>query len=68
MKEPRIKMTENEQIAANVLGLDSNYTSINMGERSIDNMIQRERANKFNNEVERYNAQLEENQKTFEET
>lgn len=67
MKEPRIKMTENEQIAANVLGLDSNYTSINMGERSIDNMIQREKANKFNNEVEKYNAQLEENQKTFEE-
>lgn len=68
MKEPRIKMTENEQIAANVLGLDSNYTSINMGERSIDKMIQREKANKFNNEVEKYNAQLEENQKTFEET
>lgn len=67
MKEPRIKMTENEQIAANVLGFDSNYTSINMGERSIDNMIQREKANKFNNEVEKYNAQLEENQKTFEE-
>ena len=67
MKEPRIKMTENEQIAANVLGLDSNYTSVNMGERSIDNMIQREKANKFNNEVEKYNAQLEENQKTFEE-
>lgn len=67
MKEPRIKMTENEQIAANVLGLDSNYTSINMGERSIDHMIQREKANKFNNEVEKYNAQLEENQKTFEE-
>ena len=68
MKEPRIKMTENEQIAANVLGLDSNYTSVNMGEHSIDNMIQREKANKFNNEVEKYNAQLEENQKTFEET
>lgn len=67
MKEPRIKMTENEQIAANVLGLDSNYTSINMGERSIDNMIQREKTNKFNNEVEKYNAQLEESQKTFEE-
>ena len=67
MKEPRIKMTESEQIAANVLGLDSNYTSVNMGECSIDNMIQREKANKFNNEVEKYNAQLEENQKTFEE-
>ena len=61
-------MTESEQIAANVLGLDSNYTSVNMGEHSIDNMIQREKANKFNNEVEKYNAQLEENQKTFEET
>lgn len=68
MKEPRIKMTENEQIATNVLGLDSNYTSINMGERSIDNIIQKEKANKFNNEVEKYNSQLEENQKTFEET
>lgn len=68
MKEPRIKMTESEQIAANVLGLDSNYTSVNMGECSIDNMIQREKANKFNNEVEKYNVQLEENQKTFEET
>ena len=68
MKEPRIKMTESEQIAANVLGLDSNYTSVNMGEHSIDNMIQRQKANKFNNEVEKYNAQLEENQKTFEET
>lgn len=67
MKEPRIKMTESEQIAANVLGLDSNYTSVNMGEHSIDNMIQREKANKFNNEVEKYNAQLEENQKTLEE-
>ncbi len=67
MKEPRIKMTENEQIATNVLGLDSNYTSINMGERSIDNIIQKEKANKFNNEVEKYNSQLEENQKTFEE-
>lgn len=67
MKEPRIKMTENEQIATNVLGLDSNYTSINMGEHSIDNIIQKEKANKFNNEVEKYNSQLEENQKTFEE-
>ena len=68
MKEPRIKMTENEQIAANALGFNSDYTSINMSENSIDNMIQREKANKFNNEVEKYNVQLEENQKTFEET
>lgn len=68
MKEPRIKMTENEQIAANALGFNSDYTSINMSENSIDNMIQKEKANKFNNEVEKYNAQLEENQKIFEES
>ena len=68
MKEPRIKMTENEQITANALGFNSDYTSINMSENSIDNMIQKEKANKFNNEVEKYNAQLEENQKIFEES
>ena len=42
MKEPRIKFTENERIAANALGLDSNYTSINMNEQSIDKVIQKE--------------------------
>ena len=65
MKEPRIKFTENELLAANAL--DGDYTSYNMGERSIDKMIKRERTNKFNDEVEQYQAKLEENNKTFEE-
>lgn len=67
MKEPRIKFTENERIAANALGLDSNYTSINMNEQSIDKVIQKERTNKFNDELEQYSTKLEENNKTLEE-
>lgn len=67
MKEPRIKFTENERIAANALGLDSNYTSINMDEQSIDKVIQKERTNKFNDELEQYSTKLEENNKTLEE-
>ena len=67
MKEPRIKFTENEKIAANALGLDSNYTSINMNEQSIDKVIQKERTNKFNDELEQYSTKLEENNKTLEE-
>lgn len=67
MKEPRIKFTENERIAANALGPDSNYTSINMNEQSIDKVIQKERTNKFNDELEQYSTKLEENNKTLEE-
>lgn len=67
MKEPRIKFTENERIAANALGLDSNYTSINMNEQSIDKVIQKERTNKFNDELEQYSTKLEESNKTLEE-
>lgn len=66
MKEPRIKFTENEELALNAL--DSDYTSINMGERDINTLIQKEKANKFNNQVEQYEAKLEENNKTFKET
>lgn len=60
MKEQRIKMTENERIAANALGIDSNYSSINMVEDSIDTLIQKEKANKFNDEVEKYIDEMKE--------
>lgn len=68
MKEPRIKLTEKEKIVDNALGLDSNHVNINMKEHSIDNLIQKERTNKFNNEVEVYNAQLEANHEKFKES
>ena len=67
MKEPRIKLTEEEKLAANILGTDSNRTSFNMKEYTIDNVIQKEKTSKFNNEVEQYEAQLEENNNTLKE-
>lgn len=67
MKEPRLKLTENEKVATTIMGENPEYPLFNMGERSIDKMIQRDQTNKFNNEVEKYNAQLEENNKTLQE-
>lgn len=67
MKEPRLKLTENEKVATTIMGENHDYPIFNMGERSIDKMIQRDQTNKFNNEVEKYNAQLEENNKTLQE-
>ena len=65
MKEPRIKMTENEKVAFNAS--DADYQAINMSESTIDSVIQKEKANKFNDELEQYQHQLEENNNTLKE-
>lgn len=65
MKEPRIKMTEDEKVAAAMLGPDSNYVNFNMSEHTVDKLIQKEKANKFNDELEKYQEQLEENNKVL---
>lgn len=67
MKNVRINSTENEKIVREMLGTDSDYTSVNMSEKSIDNVLQKEKAIKFNSEVEKYNEQLEKNNKDCEE-
>ena len=68
MRKPRINLTEKERIVINALGTDSDGASINMGERSVDDLIQKEKSNKFNDEIEKYNVQLETNHKKFEES
>lgn len=68
MKNVRIYSTENEKIAQEVLGTDSNFTSVNMKEHSIDSLVQKEKSRKFNSEVEKYQEKLEENNKKFEES
>lgn len=65
MKEVRLNLTENEQIAREAIGTDSNYSSFNMKEKSIDSLIQKEKAAKFNNQVEEYMDKLESNNKEF---
>lgn len=68
MKDVRLYSTENEKIARELLGTDSNFTSVNMSENSIDSLVKKEKARKFNSEVEKYNEKLEQNNKDFEES
>ena len=68
MKDVRLYSTENEKIAKELLGTDSNFTSVNMKENSLDSLIKKEKAYKFNSEVEKYNEKLEQNNKDFEES
>ena len=65
MKDIRLYSTEKEQIARNLLGTDSNFTSVNMRENSIDALVEKEKSRKFNSEVEQYNEQLEKNNQDF---
>lgn len=57
----RTYSTEKEKLTQAALGTDSNYTTINMAENSIDSLIQNEKARKFNSEVDKFNEQLEKN-------
>ena len=68
MKDVRLYSTENEKIAKELLGIDSNFTSVNMKENSLDSLIKKEKARKFNSEVEKYNEKLEQNNKDFEDS
>ena len=68
MKDVRLYTTEKEKIAREILGTDSNFTSVNMKENSIDALVQKEKSRKFNSEVEQYNEQLEKNNKNFNES
>lgn len=67
MKDVRLKMTDNEKLAVNALGTDVERATINMSENTIDNLIQKENTAKFNDQLEQYKAQLEENKKTLDE-
>ena len=68
MKDVRLYSTGNEKIAKELLGTDSNFTSVNMKENSLDSLIKKEKASKFNSEVEKYNEKLEQNNKDFKES
>ena len=68
MKDVRLYSTENEKIARELLGTYSNFTSVNMKENSLDSLIKKEKASKFNSEVEKYNEKLEQNNKDFKES
>lgn len=68
MNNVRLYSTENEKIAREALGTDSNFTLVNMKENSLDSLIKKEKTRKFNSEVEKYNEKLEQNNKDFKES
>ena len=68
MKDVRLYSTEKEKLAQTLLGADSDFTTVNMNENSIDALVQKEKSRKFNSEVEKYNEQLEKNNLDFKES
>ena len=54
-KNVRLNLTENEKIAQSIVGLESEGIRMNMADtQSIEEMIEREKAAKFNDQVEEY--------------
>lgn len=65
MKNVRIEMTENEKRALDYANSPESKI-FHMNEASIDDLIKKEKATKFNNQLEQYSMQLEANHKEFE--
>lgn len=58
----RLYLTENEKLAQAAIGL-GDHIKFNMQENKIDALINKEKANKFNSQVDAYDEALEENNK-----
>lgn len=65
MDNVRLNLTENEKVAQVALGL-GDHMKFNMQENNLNTLINREKANKFNNQVDAYNEALNENNKKTE--
>ena len=61
----RLYLTENEKLAQAATGL-GDHIKFNMQENNIDTIIKKEKANKFNSQVDTYKEALEENNKKTE--
>ena len=61
----RLYLTENEKLAQAAVGL-GDHIKFNMQENNIDTLIKKEKANKFNSQVDAYKEALEENNKKTE--
>lgn len=68
MKDVRTKLTENEKIAQSIIGLETNGVNFNMAEGSIDEILEREKTNKFNDSVDAYVDRLSSHTKALRES
>lgn len=65
MDNVRLNLTESEKVAQVALGL-GDHMKFNMQENNLNTLINREKANKFNDQVDTYNEALNENNKKTE--
>lgn len=67
MKDVRTKLTDSEKFATNVVGLNTNADHFAMRD-DINDLIQREKANKFNDQVDEYVDKLKNHVNSFKES
>lgn len=61
MKDVRLGLTENEKIAQNIVGMESDSLSFHMGNTDrIENIIENEKKSRFNDKVDEYVEKLNE--------
>lgn len=51
MEKIRLNLTEDEKLAQNIIGLNNEHSHFNMSEHNIEDILQKERAIKFNEEL-----------------
>lgn len=69
MKDVRLGLTENEKIAQNIVGLESDSLNFHMSNADkIENIIETEKKNRFNDKVDEYVERLNEHTKALRES
>lgn len=68
MKEVRTKLTNTEKLAQNTNGLENETLVFNMNDKNIDTIIKKERAEKFNQQVDDYVKKIENHVNELKET
>lgn len=67
MKDVRLSLTENEKIAQQIVGMESDSLNFNMSDR-VENIIENEKRSKFNDQVDKYVDRLNEHTKALRES
>ena len=65
MKKERIKMTNDEKLAKELINSTSDYSMYNMSEDSIESTLRKDKTTQYNKELEKYQEQLESNNEKF---
>lgn len=68
MKDLRLKLTENEKLAHQIIGENATGLPLNMQEHAIENILERERASKFNSELDKIADQYQEKKNKIQQT